>query len=527
MKKSTIYVLLSLVMWSMVIPISAQKKQNRSLDELDSNAAVEALKQVIYRHQDGGGINFIETNIYPKFKKNPEVLTKIGHAFDFMVNDSANAIKYIDRALAVNPKYVPAYVEKANVLLGWADTRQDTIDVFGLYNKAISIDPKNPLGYQAYSKILAKRDVNAAARKLEEILKHDPNYNVYVEIGSLYTAAGTEYTQQAIESYSKAEVSRMTPNQIAGYITLLQAAGAAGQLGAYKRSDSLLTLALEKYPTDARLNRLMMQNSVKMQKYDQAVAAADMLFNKSDSLVVDLDDFMSYAQAYEGLKNYNAAIEQYRKCVDFEIQRKNYKSDDAFEIAKRKEERQKNRAWQAMAKAYDASGYTDKAIEVQKEFVERRRNQGKLDAPEIQQLAKYCERQAEILTGEEQREMYRNVIKAYEDMAEVSPQNAAIAYFNAFNCARYKLDPENKEGLYIPYAEKVIKFIKFPFSDDATSREKVMLETVVARLGYDYFQNDKYSLSGKYWRMIAKINPENSVYMRLYENNVTRKKLGL
>ena len=101
---------------------------------------------------------------------------------------------------------------------------------------------------------------------------------------------------------------------------------------------------------------------------------------------------------------------------------RNYKSDDAFENAKFREERQKNTAWQAIAKAYDASGYTDKAIEEQKKFIEHRREQGKLDAPELQQLARFYESQAEISMGEEQRNMYKKYIETYIELAEVSPQ---------------------------------------------------------------------------------------------------------
>ena len=135
------------------------------------------------------------------FKKNPEVLTNIGHAFDFQINDTVNAFKYIDRALAVNPKYVPAYVEKGSILFGWAKTPEDTITAYGWYDKAISFDPKNPLGYQAYAKALAKKhDYDGAAKKLEEILQHDPNYNVYVEIGAMYGLADVEYASKAILS---------------------------------------------------------------------------------------------------------------------------------------------------------------------------------------------------------------------------------------------------------------------------------------------------------------------------------------
>lgn len=83
MRKSTIYALLALFVWTMAVPATAQKKQQRSMKNLDHEATVEAVKQVIRKHRGLGGANFIETEIYPQFKKNPEVLTNIAHAFDF------------------------------------------------------------------------------------------------------------------------------------------------------------------------------------------------------------------------------------------------------------------------------------------------------------------------------------------------------------------------------------------------------------------------------------------------------------
>lgn len=68
MRKSTIYALLALFVWTMAVPATAQKKQQRSMKNLDPEATVEAVKQVIRKHQGLGGANFIETEIYPQFK---------------------------------------------------------------------------------------------------------------------------------------------------------------------------------------------------------------------------------------------------------------------------------------------------------------------------------------------------------------------------------------------------------------------------------------------------------------------------
>lgn len=54
MRKSTIYALLALFVWTMAVPATAQKKQQRSMKNLDPEATVEAVKQVIRKHQGLG-----------------------------------------------------------------------------------------------------------------------------------------------------------------------------------------------------------------------------------------------------------------------------------------------------------------------------------------------------------------------------------------------------------------------------------------------------------------------------------------
>lgn len=535
MKKTILYSLLAALLVAVAVPAGAQKsKAHRQMKNLDPDATVEALKKVIHKHQGLGEANLVETEIYPQFKKNDSVLTRIGRIYHFYINDTVKGLKFIDRALAVNPKYVPAYVEKGELYFSYAKTHEDTLAAYGWYEKAVSVDPKNPLGYQAQAKILAKSDVDAAARKLEEILQHDPNYNVYVEIGAMYASSDdVTNANKAIEAYAKVDINRMTMGHIAGYITLLQAAGKAGELGAYKRSDSLLTLALEKYPTDAKLNRLQMQNSVAMLKYDQAIAAAEVLFNKSDSAELGLDDFMLYAQAYEGLKNYNKAIEQYRKCLDFEIVRENYKSDFAFENAKRQEERKKNTAWQAIVRAYDKSGYPEKAIDEMKLFIAKREEEDKLDAPELSQLAKLYLGQAEILMGEEKIEAYKSAHAVYGKMVEVSPQNALYAHYTRVQiCAAY-IDPDITEGLALADAEKILELVPIDDSEDYILN-KSKLEYALNYLIKYYFiisQNNNNRANnakcGYYLRKVAQVNPENGYYKNLSSDKINRKRYGL
>ena len=542
MKKSIIYTLLALFVWTMAVPAAAQKKQQqRDMKNLDPEAAVEAVKRVIRKHQDGGGLNLIETQIYPQFKKNPDVLTQIAHAFDFQVNEKDLAFKFIDRALAVNPNYVPAFVEKGNILFNWAKTPEDSVEAYSWYDKAITAEPKNPEGYQAYANKLAKKhDYDGAAKKLEEILQHDPNYNVYVEIGKIYGEVGlenmdNEAIRKSLDNYAKADLSRMTANQITLYLSILHTVGSSGGgIGAYNKADSVLQLVLPRFPRNAEMNRRMLITDVARKEYEHALVAADNLFNNSDSLKVAVDDYMLYAKAYIGLKRYNDAINVYRKALEVEVDSADYKTKALYEYALRQETKKKNEAVFAIANAYDKSGYTDKAIDELKAFVAKREEEGKLEADELNKLARYYLSAAEIeMNPEVKLSMYKDAYDVYGKMAKVSPLNEIYAYYTRVQICSAFLDPDITKGLALEDAERILVLV--PIEDTETFKEnKNKLEYALNYLIKYYYQiaqsnntRANNAKCGYYLRKMGQVNPENGYYKALSEDKAGRKRYGL
>lgn len=555
MKKSIIYTLLALFVWTIAVPAAAQKKQQRSMKNLDPETTVEVLAKLLKTPYpfndlsggtDEGNINLIETEIYPQFKKNADMLTKIGHAFEFYKNDRTNAFKYLDRALAVDSNYVPTYVEMGRIKFAWAKTHEDSLEAFACLDKAISVNPKDSLGYYSYAMALAKRhDYDGAAKKLEEILQHNPNYNVYVEIGRIYGEVGlenmdNEAIRKSLDSYAKADLSRMTAKQITLYLTILHTVGSSGGgIGAYNRADSVLQLVLPKYPRNAELNRRMLINDISLKRYDHALVAADNLFNNSDSLKVTVDDYMLHAEAYIGLRRYNDAITAYRKALDVEIDSADFKSKALYEYTLRQEGKKKTEAVFAIASAYDKSGYTDKAIEELKAFIAKREEEGKLDAPELQKLANYYLSAAEIeMNPEVKMSMYREAYDLYGKMAEVSPENAAEgAYFTRVQLGAIYFDPDQKNGAAVEDAEKLLQLIPVEDTVGETKEHRVKrarLEEGLKYLILYYFNitlNDRNRTNiakcGYYARILGKVNPENTIYKNLVGNKGLRKKYGL
>ncbi|MDE6354983.1 MAG: hypothetical protein K2L56_08035 [Prevotella sp.] len=524
MKQIARYVLTAAMMLASALGAQAQT---------DPDATIKAVGKIVNKHGDVAE-HFISKEIYPKYRKDAKVLTGIARAYNQAPRgvDSSYVFNYIRKAIEIDPNYAPAYV------IGGTELRQrgDTVAAFEWYDRAIKANPKDPDGYLKYAQLMANKkyskcDLEGAVRKLEELANINPEANIYVEVGRLYIdAGGMDYIPQAIDAYAKADVATMTPAQVSAYVYLLQAAGASGGgIGSYNRSDSVLSLALAKYPSNAELNQLMLQNSVKLGKYEQALDVANTLFNKSDSLEIDFKDFINYGDAYLGLKRYDDAIAMYKKCVDYEIKRSDYKSDESYENMKRQEDKQKSNAMKKIVGAYKKKGYIEEAIEEYKKYMAYMESAGKLQSLDLNELAKLYVEQSDFLNGAEKLSAYTNAFDTFDEMAKLALaedllDNYAVARMQRIMIATKVLDEGSKSGLCISDAEQTISL--FYQRADLTKYSKLCLENSLQYMGYYHFLNSEMRKVGKYWKMLGQVNPDNSFYLTL-DTPANRRKMGI
>ena len=525
MRKSTIYALLALLVWTMAMPATAQKKQQRSMKNLDPEATVEAVKVVLEKHQDLGGQNLVETEMYPLFKKNPEMLTNIGKAYS-LASDSDHAVLFTKRALEVNPKYVPAYIAMGDIYKRWS-ALNDSLKyrAYEWYDKAIAIDPKNPQGYKSFADLLAKTDQVAAINKMNEILEHVPDYDVNLYAARLYFDLGGEYgLENSYNAFKKTNVNKLNSSDIASYVTVLRLKKD------YASADSVLQIAKEKYPTHAGLNRFRLQNYISLENWNAALEAVETL-NKSDSLELDLEDYVNYGLAYKGLKRYKNAIEIFQKCVDFEIKREDFRTDERYENAKKQEINHKSTAMQEIALSYKEMGFWEEAIAEQKKYIEYRKSVGKLDAPEIGQLGTFYQEYADELQimnrNEERLEAIKNWYDTWGLLAEVAPHYAVLAYEKRILIASNFLDPGNKNGYALPDAEKIVEIV--PTLEEPTQTDKNRLKQAVRYLinyyTHVYKGKDNLIKIGPYWRILGELDPTDDLY-KVYDTKQSRRLMG-
>ena len=515
--KLTRYILAALTVWATVLPTVAQT---------DVDATITAVRKVIKNHERNA-LPFVESEILSKYKKNAEVLTAIAGACDDF--DSTLTFSYIDKVFAVNANYVPAYIVKGKSYRRRGDYDQALL----WFDKAIAANPNDSTGYLAYADVLVRQgDLDGAAQKMASQLQYNPTSNIYAEIGVMYTDyGGMDYVNEAISSFEKADVSRMTSGQVEKYVRLLHAAGSSGAgVGAYNRADSILDMALLKYPSNANLNRLMLKNSVTVKKYDKALDAADALFNKSDSLTIDLDDFLNYGSAYIGLRRYDDAIAMYHKCIDFEIKREDYKSDVLYDRAKKDEFKNKGKAMEKIVEAYNAMGYTDEAIAEYGKYIEYKKDAGILSSADLNNFAIQYSKQAEILNGEEKLSAYRKSFEIFGEMARLALtedgmlDNAVIGYVQRVILAANILDRERKEQLAVPDAEEIVKLC--PVDSELNRTQLSCLKTAVRYLILVYDDQKQYKRKGIYWKILGQLDPTEELYS-VYNNPAARRKMGI
>ncbi|MDY4160967.1 MAG: hypothetical protein SOX94_05615 [Prevotella sp.] len=242
-------------------------------------------------------------------KKNVDALVGIGKAY-LTEKDYANAKLYAQQAADLVANKKAQVTASPFVLLGnIAVSEDDGGTAAAQFQQAIYFDPKNPDGYRRYAQIMSKTDPVGAVQTLEALRSERPDYPVDLIAAEIYSGAGK--MSKAIEYYDKVNLSEMKDYQISDYATNLFLSKD------YDKSLKVATEGHNKFPRNASFNRLMMFNYTDKKDYDNALLAADKLFNASDSLKASVYDYTYYAKALKSAGKYQEAIAAYQnlQCV--------------------------------------------------------------------------------------------------------------------------------------------------------------------------------------------------------------------
>ena len=448
-----------------------------------SKADVDAVKKIISNKP--ADLDKQMKPFYKANKKNADNLVAFGREF-LAVKDTANAKTYANYALEASKNKSAA----AFLLLGDIEAISDNGGgAAAQYEQAIYVDPKNPDAYYKYANVYRKISPSGAVAKLNELRQQRPDIAVDALAGRIYYMSN-EF-DKALAAYDKADKNLMEERDLSDY------AMAAFFKAQNQKSLDIAKFGLTKKPRHAAFNRLAFFNSTELKKWDDALAYADALFNKSDSAKFSYYDYTYYGNALSGAKQPEKAIEMYQKALQ---------QEDMDNKAKRAG------VIKQLSDAYREKEDYPNAIKFYKEYLD---NIDKPSANDMALLAGLYMQQGSTLNGDAQVAAFQQADATYASLAEKFDGAAEYATFMRAR-VNGQMDPDQSKGLAKPFYEKLVELIGPKAELDATEKARLK-ESYHYLISYYFIQKDDKATAKEYAAKMLTIDPENEIAKQVME----------
>lgn len=492
MKKKTHATLCLLALMTMcALPAKAQRN--------DPDAAVKALTKVIKKWNiSPNNLERAVEDICSKYKKEPSVYNGAAEAFWWNGADSARAIKYANKAIAIDSKYAPAYVLQGNI---WAYYK-DTLRAKKWYEKAITANPQSPLGYEANARIMElSGDLDGAVATLEKATTANPQYPFHLKAARIYERHIKEDNDvggnmaKAIVHYEQIEPDSMECDDVVRYANHYRG------MHDYNKFFEIVEPYLEKYSSDPDLNRQCLYSNVETKRYQEAEKFANRLIAAPGSVPKSID-YKYFVRTYMGENKYEDAIEISKKWMGLAIAED---SDKQYAIGK-------------IAEAYKELGEFEKAEDAYAEYISSREAAGKTTENDINEYAKLYLNKADESNGSEKIAAYMKADSIYDVMANKFIHLADQALNQRFKIS-FELHPDPTDGYALPVCNRLISTLLAKSSLDDT--RKGWLVKAYEYLGYYNVKNNHFRKGKEYYQKILAIDPNNGDALRVL--NVLKK----
>lgn len=502
---------ISIALAVLLLPtVSVDAQKRRALNITDTNAAIEGIRKVMGNTlYHGKNLQSFLDDVCAKKKDDPALYTGIAKAFfyDSGVRDTANAYVYINKALAIKPNYVPAYLLKGDILF----LDEDTTSALACYNKAIEMDSSY---IQAYNKVILInrfKDREKTIALIKSIKNHVPTYPVNLKIADTYVSS-TEATdmQIALEHYQIAERDSMKArdfqNEAFLYRTLTELSSGVEKLNAYMRMYEIGSEGLKRYPGDFDLLNIALIGAVnshnhpdieiRMELDNKAVEFGEQMFALAGAdTLLNAKNYLAYGKALMNKNKQDDAIAIYKRLLN------NEKASDE----------EKGTAIEKIADAYTKLGDYDKAENVYEDYIKGQEQKGTLQYKQLEAYALIYKTKAEELNGMEKAGALRKSYDIFGKAAEKFMIYADYAYFNQW-LIQYNnidvLDPSGKMHYWLEPAKKLYNYLNA--KGELTDQQSSWLQTMSEHLGI-YYLNTMHDLKSAkpYWLKLYSLNPDN------------------
>lgn len=473
------YIFLSLALL-ITIDANAQKENYDAIEK----AFTETL------HKFSIMADTLASNISLAHKKEPEVQVRLARAY-FRNREESKARAYVQKAIDIDPTYVPAYIYGSTMELYFRDTTK----AIEWCEKAMKANPSNPQGYLEFVNLVAKNDAKRAIASLDQLKANAPTYPIAAAQASIWYNSG--HYDDAVKLYETVDSSTLDALGVATY------AAAHYFLQHFDKSLALVQYGLTKFPDNAPLNRVAMYNYAELKKYNEAIdygkKLLDILSGKADPTYRDVTYI---AMSYNGKREHNKAIDIF---TDYVIN-----SDTAYEYEDRLD------ATQRVKKIVDdlkALGDFDEAANTYAHYLEKKKKTTDYDHYLLTEI--YKEKlDDEMMMNGDTVEAYYDLDAAYTKFENEHgnwDQIDLVYYFHGVY-TNIAMDPSAKKGLAKPYYDVLISLIN---RKEVTSREQSMLKNAYNYLMFHYYLIEQNRESKRYANLLLKIDPTNTTAQQI------------
>lgn len=488
--------LFSLVLLA-VSPVKAQD------DVKAAGAAIDTIIRVFSEYEI---VDRFVTDIYSKYEKDKTkgsiLAARIAKAYynyvmvpgnptpQYHRRDVPKALEYLDKAIALDPKYPQTYLVASDIY--YNEAKIDTALVW--LDKGIAANPTDSSLYIESAKLLAFSDPDAAVEKLMVLKQRDSTFQVDLQLGRLYYKLYSDHgklpMKELAESYGRVYDSKdrgkLSLGDLGALSLGLQWAGDLGE-ERFAKLYEVTSYGIEHYPKDFGMRRFFLLGCMNTKKYDEGIKTAEFMFAMPDSVKkINADDYLWYGTCLAGAKRYADAVAQYEHVLSM---------DDAESNKKTQAENAIVSTVRSQVTELTNMGDYEQAIAIMEPTLQRTRDKGKQNDALVLSFAKIYTDWSTELNGAEKLDAIRKAVKVYDESAAYSELNANLFYYYA--CAySQQLEDRCSDGLGKPYAQALINNLGGKTDLDSRDRAYIIL-AYQYMLQHEYFgkKNKKAALA--------------------------------
>lgn len=462
----------------------AKKTANSQKVSKEADAVQAALAVVLHKYSTQA--DTIAKELSARFRDDADMQTAIARAY-FRNNEREKTREYLNKTFAIDDEYSPAFILKGDMYGEW-----DVDSACLWFDKAIAVDSLNPVPYVKYATVMSRKDMDLAIAKLEELRLAVPDYNVDIEIATLYNKKGMD--AEAAAAMQNVDPHTLTMNQLIQFVQ-----------NCYWSQDDIRCMELclvgcQRFPQNKGFDRLYFWSATRSNTYNEALEHGKIWFeNAKDS--VNSVDYYSLGSCYLGLSRIDEAFETYAKipnCTDYFVPQMDGQIRQTL-----------NRRVEALK---GEQKYKE-ALELYKIFMEKYPSSDK--AYMLYQYASIYRDWQDGLQGDEKLTVIKQMFKVY-DQLEAEYPNWENLHYVLYTHARWTyayFDPENTQCLAEPYYQKLYDYCVS--KEEQTDQLKNMeIEACRYLASVAYFTRHDLKTARVWWNRILNIDPEDEAALK-------------